>query len=352
MYIRKASKKIGLSPGSLVYVGEKQDQPVQISILNYDAEAHEEILNATVSDVANFSPSKALTWIHVSGIHDIAVIEEIGKAFHLHALLLEDIVNTNHRPKIDDYDEYLFVILKMPLAGKADKGLQIEHVCMIIGHDYIILFEEGQSHIFDPVKERIKKGKGRLQKYGVDYLAYALIDMIVDQYYGVLESLGEEIEELEEASLENPDRQLLTRIHNCKHRVMYLRKFIWPFREMISMMLRGESSQIKDYVMVYLQDVYDHVIQIADTVESYRDLLSGIMDIYMSGVNNKMNEVMKVLTIIATLFIPLTFLAGIYGMNFKYMPELEWQFSYPVFWMVVLLIFLLMLVWFKHKKWI
>jgi magnesium transporter len=351
MYIRKASKKIGLSPGSLVYVGEKKDQAVHLSILNYDANGHDEILNATLEDVANYNPTKALTWIHVSGIHDIAMIEGIGNAFNLHPLLLEDIVNTNHRPKIDDYEDCLFLILKMPYSGSEDNRLQIEHVCMVIGNDYIILFQENQSNIFDPVKERIKKGKGRLQKYGVDYLAYALIDMIVDQYYGVLEKIGEEIEGIEESALKNPDQQLLAGIHDCKRRVMYLRKSIWPFREMISMMLRGDSSQMKDYVMVYLQDVYDHVIQIADTVETYRDLLSGIMDVFMSGVNNKMNEIMKVLTIISTLFIPLTFLAGIYGMNFKYMPELEWQFSYPIFWTAVLIIFLLMFIWFKNKKW-
>jgi magnesium transporter len=351
MFIRKASKKMGLSPGSLVYVGEKKDQPVHISIMNFDAEGHEEILNASADDVVNFSPEKGLTWIHVSGIHDIAVIEGIGKAFSLHALLLEDIVNTNHRPKIDDYDDCLFLILKMPHTANENGDLQIEHVCLVIGQDYIILFQESQSSIFDPVKERIRKGKGRLQKYGVDYLAYALIDMIVDQYYGVLETIGEEIEDLEEASLANPNQKLLSRIYDCKHQVMYLRKSIWPFREMINMMLKGESSQIKDYVMVYLQDVYDHVIQVADTLETYRDLLSGIMDIYMSGVNNKMNEIMKVLTIIATLFIPLTFLAGVYGMNFKYFPELEWEFAYPVFWAAVLVIFLLMLSWFKHKRW-
>ena len=351
MFIRKASKKIGLSPGSLIYVGEKKDQPVHISILNYDAEGYNETLNATVEAAADSITKKSLTWIHVSGIHDIAVIDGIGKAFGLHNLLLEDIVNTNHRSKIDDYDQYLFIVLKMPRTGNGGKELQIEHVCIVVGHDYIILFQESDGNIFNPVKDRIKKGKGRLQKYGVDYLAYALIDMIVDQYYGVLEKIGEEIEDLEEASLAHPDQRLLARIYDCKHQVMFLRKSIWPFREMISMMLRGESSQINDYVMVYLQDVYDHVIQIADTVETYRDLLSGIMDIYMSVVNNKMNEIMKVLTVIATLFIPLTFLAGVYGMNFKYMPELEWQFSYPVFWVAVLLIFFLMLVWFKHKKW-
>jgi magnesium transporter len=352
MYIRKASQKIGLSPGSLVYVGEKKDQPVHISILNYDADGHDEISNATLEDLTNLTPTKSMMWIHVSGIHDITVIEGIGKAFGLHALLLEDIVNTNHRPKIDDYDDYLFVVLKMPHAGNADNALEIEHVCIVIGHDYIILFQESQGSIFDPVKDRIKKGKGRLQKYGVDFLAYSLIDMIVDQYYGILENIGEEIESLEEEALIYPDQRLLSRIHDFKHQVMFLRKSIWPFREMISMMLRGESSLLKDYVVVFLQDVYDHVVQVIDTVETYRDLLSGIMEIYMSGVSNRMNEIMKVLTIIATLFIPLTFLAGVYGMNFRYMPELEWQFSYPVFWIVALVVFFLMLVWFRHKRWI
>lgn len=352
MFIRKASKKIGLSPGSLIYVGEKKDQPVKISIINYDEKGVDEISDAAVDDVINFTPAKSIVWINVCGIHDITVIEQIGKAFDLHPLLLEDIVNTNHRPKLDDYENYLFVILKMPQAESTGEELQIEHVCIVLSRNIIISFQETEKNVFDPVKERIKKGKGRIQKAGTDYLAYTLMDMVIDQYYGILEKIGEEIETFEEEVLVHPDQSVLSRIHNCKHRNLFLRKSIWPLREMINTMLRQESALINDSVMVYLQDVYDHVIQIIDTVETYRDLLSGIMDIYMSGVSNKMNEIMKVLTIIATLFIPLTFLAGIYGMNFKYMPELEWQFSYPVFWIMVILVFSAMLGWFRHKKWL
>jgi magnesium transporter len=352
MLARKKSQKIGLAPGSLVYIGKQKDAPVRISILDYDADRVDELLDVTIQEAWRFKEKKSVTWINISGVHDMAVIENIGRRFDLHPLLLEDVVNTGGRPKIDDYEDYLFVVLKMVYSEPVEHELVIEHVCVVVGQGYILSFQEREGDIFDPVRERIKKGKGRIRRSGADYLAYSLMDMIVDHYFAVLEDIGEDIGTLQEEALEAPTTKTIQRIHEDKRRIMFLRKSIWPLRDMINMLLRGESPLINQYVMVYLKDVYDHVIQVIDTVETYRDLLAGVMDIYMSSVSNRMNEVMKELTVIATLFIPLTFIAGIYGMNFRYMPELEWRFSYPVFWMLVILVFGIMLILFKRKKWL
>ncbi len=341
-----------MSPGSLVYVGERTDEPVKISIMDYNADRLDEFPNATVEDIQNCMANESVTWINISGIHDLAIVEKIGKLFDLHPLLMEDIVNTNHRSKIDDYENYLFMVLKMVFQEPEEASLLFEHVCLVIGPDYLISFQEREGDVFGPVRERLKKAKGRIRKSGVDYLAYALIDMIVDHYYVVLEQMGEDLEVIQEEALASPTTKTLNAIHDARHQVVFLRKTIWPMREMIASLLRGTSDLFHDDVMVYLQDVYDHVIQVIDTVETYRDLLSSTLDTYMSSVSNKMNEIMKVLTVMATLFIPLTFLAGVYGMNFKYMPELEWQYAYPVFWGLVVTVFLIMVLWFRNKKWL
>ena len=336
MAIFKSRKKIGLSPGSLVYVGERTDEPVKMSIMDYTADRLDEVPDATAEDIQNCMAKNSVTWINISGIHDLAIVENIGKQFDLHPLLMEDIVNMHHRAKIDDYEDYLFIVLKMVFQEPEESSLQFEHVCLVIGPNYLISFQERQSDVFGPVRGRLQKAKGRIRKSGADYLGYALIDMIVDHYYVVLEQMGEEIEAMQEEALENPTTKTLKAIHEARHRVVHLRKTIWPMREMIGSLMKGASELLQSSVMVYLQDVYDHVIQVIDTVETYRDLLAGTLDTYMSSVSNKMNEIMKVLTVMATLFIPLTFLAGIYGMNFKYMPELEWRYAYPAFWVMVI----------------
>lgn len=347
----KSNKKIGLSPGSLVYVGERTDEPVKISIMDYTPDRLDEFSEATEEDIQSCLSKDSVTWINVSGIHDLPIVENIGKMFDLHPLLMEDLVNSHHRAKIDDYEDYLFMVLKMVFQEPGDLSLLFEHVCLILGPNYLISFQEREGDVFGPVRERLRKTKGRIRKAGADYLGYALMDMIVDHYYVILEQMGEEIEIMQEEALESPTKKTLTAIHDARHRVVYLRKTIWPMREMIGSMMRGESDLFHSSVMVYLQDVYDHVIQVIDTVDTYRDLLSGTLDAYMSGVSNKMNEIMKVLTVMATLFIPLTFLAGVYGMNFKYMPELEWQYAYPAFWVLVVTVFLIMVLWFRNKKW-
>ena len=345
-------KKAGLSPGSLVYVGKRTDEPVRISVMAYNADLIDEFSEVKAADIEKCLVKDTVSWINVSGIHDLTVIETIGKGFDLHPLLLEDVLNTNHRVKIDDYEDHLFIVLKMVFQEAGDTALLFEHVCLVIGPDYLISFQEREGDVFGPVRERLKKAKGRIRKSGADYLGYALIDMIVDNYYVLLEQMGEELEVLQEEAMESPTTKTLNAIHDARHQLVFLRKTIWPSREMVGSLLRGQSDIINKETIVYLQDVYDHVIAVIDTVETYRDLLSGVLDTYMSSINNRMNEVMKVLTVMATLFIPLTFLAGVYGMNFKYMPELEWRYAYPVFWVVAITVFSLMIWWFKNKKWL
>jgi magnesium transporter len=282
----------------------------------------------------------------------VKVIEQLGKHFSLHPLLLEDILHTEQRPKMEDFGEYLFFVLKMLYLEEGRHEILAEQVSLILGSNFVISFQEREGDVFKYVRERIRNSKGRIRKVGADYLAYALIDAIVDNYFIILERLGETIEELEEELVTNPVSDTLQTIHHLKREMIFLRKSVWPLREVISALERGESPLIQESTGVYLRDLYDHTIQVIDSVETFRDMVSGILDIYLSSVSNKMNEVMKVLTIIATIFIPLTFIAGIYGMNFEYMPELSWRWGYPAVWFVICAIFITMLAYFKRRKWL
>lgn len=349
---KSRKKKIGVSPGSLIYVGDKTDEPVRISVLTFTEEDVHERTEVPVEAVFQHEDAGTVTWINVSGIHDMAVMDAIGKRFRLHPLVLEDLVNTQHRVKIDEYENYLFIVLKMIFAEPGDAQLQFEHICIILGRGFLISFQEREGDVFASVRERIRKGKSRIRKSGAGYLAYALMDTVIDHYFLVLEQIGDDIEILQQEAFERPNKKTLAAIHAARRQVVILRKSIWPLREMMSGLLRGESELIEGHVMIYLQDVYDHVIQVMDTVETYRDLLTDVLDSYMSSVSQKMNEIMKVLTVIATLFIPLTFFAGVYGMNFTYMPELGWRYGYPVFWILTVVVFVAMVVWFKTRKWL
>jgi magnesium transporter len=305
-----------------------------------------------VEECFPFKDTPTVTWINIDGIHDVNIIEKIGNHFDLHALILEDILHTDQRPKYEDFENYLFVVLKMLYYEKEKQETRAEQVSLIIGADFVISFQEIEGDVFNPVRERIRNAKGRIRKMGADYLAYALMDAVVDNYFIVLEKLGEEIEGMEDWLVINPTPETLQKIHNLKRETIFLRKSVWPLREVINSLERRDSPLIKETTGLYLRDVYDHTIQVIDTVETFRDLISGMLDIYLSSISNKMNNVMKVLTIIATIFIPLTFIAGIYGMNFKYMPELEWRWSYPLAWVVMIMITIYMIVYFRNKKWL
>jgi magnesium transporter len=352
-FIKRVSKTIGLSPGALVHIGKKKIEEVRIRLIDYDEKQLQEKEPKSVEECFPFKDLPTVTWINIDGLHDIKITEKIGKHFKLHPLVLEDILNTEQRPKIEDFDDYIFIVLKMLYCDESDAEIRAEQVSIILGSNFVLSFQERVGDIFNPLRDRIRNAKGRVRKMGPDYLAYSLLDAIVDNYFVVLEKLGEQIEGMEEELVTNPTPETLQKIHHLKREMIFLRKSVWPLREVVSRLERGESELIKDSTGIYLRDVYDHTIQVIDTIETYRDMLSGMLDIYLSSISNRMNQVMKVLTIIATIFIPLTFVAGIYGMNFEYMPELKWHWFYPkAFWLVMLGVAALMLVYFRRKKWL
>ncbi|MEJ2656533.1 MAG: magnesium/cobalt transporter CorA, partial [Desulfobacterales bacterium] len=337
-FFKRQLKKAGTSPGTLIHIGEQKVDKARITVIDYD-ETH---LNESVLDDIELAfplkDSPTVTWINIDGLHEIDTIEKVGRHFNLHPLVLEDILNTGQRPKTEEFEYVIFVVLKMLHYNESSEKIRSEQFSLVLGPNFLITFQEIQGDVFNIVRERIRKPKTRIRKAGCDYLAYALIDAIVDHYFLILEKLGENIETLEEDLLENPSPGTLQTLHEMKREMIYLRKQIWPIREMINGLVKGESSLVNETTSLYFRDVYDHTIQIIDTIESYRDILAGMLDIYLSTLSNRMNEIMKVLTIIATIFIPITFIAGIYGMNFKYMPELEWRWGYFMVWGVIAVI--------------
>jgi len=352
LFMKRTKQTAGLTPGTLVHVGEKKIEKVRIRIIDYDETQLEEEEVKTVEECFPFKDKPTITWINIDGLHDLEVIEKIGKQFGLHPLVLEDIVNTGQRPKLEDLGSHIFVVLKMLYYDKEKNELEAEQVSLIFGENFVISFQERVGDIFEPLRERIRKSKGRVRKAGADYLAYALIDSIVDNYFVILEQLGETIEDTEQELATDPDVATLQTIRAFKKEMIFLRKSVWPVREVVNSLERGESPLINESTGIYLRDVYDHTIQIIDTVESYRDMLSGMLDVYLSIISNKMNEVMKVLTIFAAIFIPLTFVAGVYGMNFGFMPELGWRWGYFVVLLVMAAIGATMLFYFRRKRWL
>ena len=352
-FVRKtAQRTAGLTPGTLVHIGEKRTEKVRISIIDYDETQLEEKEAKTVEECFPYKDKPTITWINVDGIHDTAIVEKLGKHFGLHPLLLEDIVNTEQRPKLEDFGSHIFVVLKMLSFNKESNELEAEQVSLVFGSNFVLSFQERVGDILDPVRERIRKAKGRVRKSGADYLAYALIDSIVDGYFAILEQLGESIEDTEQELSAHPTVETLQSVRAFKKEMIYLRKSIWPLREAVNSLGRGESPLVHESTGIYLRDVYDHTIQIIDTIETYRDILSGMLDIYLSSMSNRMNEVMKVLTIFASIFIPLTFVAGIYGMNFKFMPELEWPLGYFAALGFMSAIAASLVVYFRRKRWL
>ena len=351
-FIKRTSEKAGLPPGTLVHIGEKKIEKVKITIIDYDEAQFQETEAKTPEEFLPFENKPTVTWINIDGIHQLEVIEKIGKHFDLHPLLLEDIVNTEQRPKTEDFGDYVFVVLKMLRFDEEEDEIKAEQVSLVLGSHFVLSFQEEEGDVFNPIRERIRKSKGRIRKMGADYLAYALMDAIVDNYFIVLEILGERIEDLEQELVTNPTTETLQTIHILKREMIFLRRSVWPLRELISGLERTESSLIKKTTNIFLRDVYDHTIQVIDTIESLRDMVSGMLDTYLSSISNRMNEVMKVLTIIATIFIPLTFIAGVYGMNFQFMPELGWRGGYFGVLLVMLVVSVGMGIYFKRKKWL
>ena len=349
---KKTKRKAGLPPGTLIPPeGTRTGTAPLITIIDYDANKYQEKTVTSLEECLPFKATDTVTWINIDGLSDIPLLDRIGRSYDIHPLILESILNTDQRPKIEDLGTYIYVNIKMLQYLETAHKVKIEQVSLIVGRNYIISFQEDVGDVFDPVRERIRKD-GRIRKYGTDYLAYALIDAVVDNYFTVMESLGEQVELLEEALVSNPGQEMLMNVHTLKKDMIYLRKSVWPLREVISGLERSDNDLIRDATRIYLRDVYDHTIQVIDTIETFRDMVSGMLDIYLSGMSMRLNEVMKVLTLIATIFIPLTFIVGIYGMNFKYMPELDYPYGYYGVWVVIIAVTVTMLLYFHKKKWI
>ncbi len=351
-YVKKRSKKAGLPPGTLVYIGDRKPDGVKITVLDYDEKNFREMDAGTIEACFPFRDTPSVTWLNVDGVHDIEVIRKLGECYGLHPLVQEDILNTDQRPKLEEYGDYLYIVLKMLSYDETSEEIRSEQVSLILGRNFVISFQEEKvGDVFDPIRERLRNGKSRLRKMGADALAYALMDAVVDNYFIIMEKLGEKIDALEEQLVGSPSPQTLRDIHALKKEMIFLRKSVWPLREVIGAMERGDSPLIQRPTRTYLRDVYDHTVQVIETIETFRDMVTGMLDIYLSSLSYRMNEVMKVLTIIATLFMPLTFLAGLYGMNFRHMPELQWPWGYPAVLGLMCIVALSMLAYFKKKKW-
>jgi len=343
----KISSTVGLPPGTLIYTGKKRIEKVKISLLDYDEKHFKEQEIDTLEEYVPFKNKPTVTWINIDGIHDVNVVEGIGTCFDLHPRVLEDILTSDQRPKVEDFENYLFLVLKMLQYDEKEQEVIGEQVSLILGPSYVLSFQERKGDVFNIIRDRIRKGMNHIRKMPSDYLAYVLIDAIVDNYFSILEKIGA----LETEVISNPTPETLQHIYSLKRDMIFLRKSVWPLREVINFLERGEIKLIKKPTQLFLRDVYEHTIQVMDTIESFRDMISGMLDIYLSSVSNKMNETMKVLTIIATIFIPLTFIAGIYGMNFHYMPELGWHPGYFTISFIMLTMGLTMIAYFRKKKW-
>ena len=346
----RSSDKSGLPPGTLIHVGERRVEEAEISIIDFDAETLREQHHATVEDCVPLLKSKTVTWIDIAGLHDVELIRDTGEKFDIHPLVMEDILNTEQRPKVQDLDDYLFVVMRM--IRPSGDSFQSEQVTFILKDQCLITFQEQRGDVFESIRERIRSRTGRIRTSRADYLLYALLDAIVDAYFPYLESLSESLDESEEQITKSSDLVPLTDLHAKKRELIAIRNIVWPARDVVNTLARADSRVIVESTNLYLRDVYDHLIQIIETVESLRDVVSGLVELYLSASGHRMNEVMKVLTIIATIFIPLTFIAGVYGMNFAHMPELAYRWAYPAALGVMAVVAIVMVVFFKRRKWL
>lgn len=354
LFTSRSKKPPGSSPGTVTFIGDKKIDRVRIQLMRYTASTLEEVEFDSIDSCLPCKKSEGIKWINIDGLHDTSLLQTVGRAFNIHDLVLEDIVNTNQRPKVEIHDDYVYVVLRMFSLDEAKDSVVSEQMSFILGSDYILSFQERAGDVFEQVRKRLRTGgkTGRIRKDGSDYLMYSLLDAIVDHYFIILDQIGSKLESLDETLTHRPTPDTLESIHEVKQEVILLRKQVWPLREMFNSLLKSEVTLINDSTRIFLRDVYDHVIQILDILEGYREILSGMLDMYQSAMGNRLNEVMKVLTIIATIFIPPTFVAGIYGMNFENMPELHSQSGYFIVLGVMVASIVSMLVYFRKKHWI
>lgn len=339
--------KPGASPGSVVV--DPQASKPRLTVIAYDKTQFVEQQDVPLAAVKGMLGKYAVVWLNVDGLGDAATIEEVGKLFGFHRLALEDVVNVHQRAKVDDYGDNLFIVSRM--AHDTDP-ICTEQLSIFLGKDYVVTFQDMPGDSLEPVRERLRKAIGRIRYSPPDYLAYALLDATIDGYYPVLEGVSDRLEHVEEEVLERADEAAVKPMRQLKHDLLQLRRAIWPHREALGLLIRERHAQVSDETRVYLRDVYDHVVQLIDLVEVYRELAMDLRDFYMSAVSNRINETMRVLTIVSTIFIPLTFIAGVYGMNFDYMPELRWRYGYPLCLAAMAVTVALMLAYFRGQGWI
>ncbi|MGB5105238.1 MAG: magnesium/cobalt transporter CorA [Candidatus Zixiibacteriota bacterium] len=354
----RISSKLGATPGSLIYVGVERTDKVTIDVLQYDQTSIKEFRAASMDEIVVAPESTEVVWINIEGVHDINIVDSVGKKFGLHPLILEDIVNTNKRPKFDDMGGYIVAMLKMLYVPDGGANILTEQVSLVIGKNYVVSFQEVAGDVFDPIRERLRKTVPRQKFLGTDYLAHALIDAVVDHYFIVLEHVGDKIELCQNRLVKNPRPDNLEEIYELKRKLIELRRSIWPLREVLGSFERSDSSLIHDYTRIYMRDLYEHVVQVADSVETNREMVSGLLEIYLTSLSNRTNEIMRLLTVISTIFIPLTFLVGVYGMNFDTgagplnMPELGFKYGYVMFWAVTLATVGGLIWFFRRNKWL
>jgi magnesium transporter len=357
-FLRKRDESINKPPGSLIYLGSdgapSSGDDVKIHLFDYNESQLNEMLIPDLSaSQEQLQNEETIVWIDVEGLSDIDVVKEIGKVFEIDPLYLEDVLNTDHRPKAEDLSKYLFIIIKsVHFDPQLVRRVRFEQLSLFLGDKFVISFHEKKSPIFEPIKARLRKAKGKIRSMEAAYLFYALTDVIVDNYFQVVERLGAEIEELDLKLVHSYSQNDLEDLNRLKSEILFLRKSIWPLRETLSQILRSDREDISEKTRVYLRDTFDHVVQLTETVESYREMLSGLYEVARTVSNRELNETMKILTVFTSIFIPLTFLSSIYGMNFKYMPELTWHHGYLMFWGLIFGIAVLMFWFFKKRKWI
>ncbi|NOT14509.1 MAG: magnesium/cobalt transporter CorA [Methylotenera sp.] len=349
------ARKAGLPPGALVYIGNvapEQNQPAKISKISYDSNEITEC-ELTPKALANFKPNPHQKhWLNLHGVHDVALVKQIGEAFNLHPLVIEDILNTEQRPKIDEFDHYVFLETRLFYYHQESMSVSSEQISMVLGSNFLLTFQERSTGAFEPVRERLRASRAQMRTLGIDYLAYALLDSIVDKYFNVLEEVGEASETLEEQLLTKPTNAELHSIHQLKHVSIELRRAVWPLREVINTLTRNEKGFFQPATMPYLRDVYDHTVNFIESLESIRDSLSGMMDIYMASVSQRVNLELRALTVVAMLFMPATLIAGIFGMNFHYMPWLEDKHGFWWAISIMLSIALVMVLIFWRRQWL
>ncbi|UCC25212.1 MAG: magnesium/cobalt transporter CorA [Gemmatimonadales bacterium] len=350
-------KKKGAPPGTVVYVGTERAEPARISFMDYDGDVFSEGGRAderTVSldEVLSVLDGPRTTWVNLDGIHEVEMVQGLADHLGIHRLVQEDIVHSSQRAKLEEYPDHLYLVMRMLHWDAESASVQDEQLSLVLGQGAVLTFQERRGDVFEGVRDRLRTGKGTIRSRGADYLAYALIDSVVDHYFHIIEAISDHVEALEPQVLEDPSPEALAAIHRLRREMLVIRRGVWPLRDLLSQLYRDESGFIGADTRVFLRDVYDHAVQVVDTVETLRDLVGGLMDLYLTGVSNRMNEVMKVLTIIATIFIPLSFLAGLYGMNFDSMPELHQPWGYPGLLLVMAAVAGAMLLFFRRKGWL